>query len=294
MALGVLGDLEASERAYDWLATHQLGEGAWFNYYRAGTVDNPRLDSNVSAYVAVGVHHFAELVDDVATWRRWWPMVERALSFAVSLQRRDGTVAWARDASGRLERDALVTGCSSLLHSLECGVALGRQLDASTTHWSEALVRLRRALERSELFADKSQFAMDWYYPALSGALAPAAAEARLRLGEGTFVREGEGVRCVSTSEWVTAAETAECALAWALVGHRDRARDLLECTRRHRLADGSYLTGLVEPGGVSFPAGERTTYSAAAVVLADDALYETSSVRRSFRPGLGESLEDA
>ena len=57
---------------------------------------------------------------------------------------------------------------------------------------------------------------------------------------------EGKGIRCVSDEPWVTASETAECALAYAAIGDRDTATDLLRWTRAHRVDDGSYWTGLV------------------------------------------------
>ena len=294
MALTVLGDVEGAARAYDWLRAHQLGEGAWFNYYRSGTVENSRLDTNVSAYVAVGVLHFAVATQEWDDVSRWWPMVERALDFAVSLRRGDGTVSWSLDARGRRESGALVTGCSSVLHSLECGLVLARRRGERRDHWENAATELRRALrDPATNFLSKTH-SMDWYYPVLVGAFDEEEGREHLRRGESRFVIEGQGIRCVSTSDWVTAAETAECALAWALLGEEDVASRRLEETRRHRRDDGSYLTGLVEPGPVSFPQGECTTYSAAAVVLADDALRPDSSVRRSFRPALREALEDA
>lgn len=292
MALSVLGDLDSASRAYEWMARHQLGEGAWFNYYRGDAVENPRLDTNVSAYVAVGVFLFAVVSEDRSATARWWPMVDRALDFALSLQRPDGAIRWSLDSRGRAESDALLTGCSSLLHSLECGVALAESLGHRRDHWRVGAANLRHALRGpSEAFAAKDEFAMDWYYPVLVGALSPESGRARLNAGRTRFVIEGEGVRCVSSSDWVTAAETAECALAWTLVGDVEEARTLLGGTRRHRRLDGSYLTGLVEPGSVSFPTNECTTYSAAAVVLSNDALSELSPVRRCFRVGLDLSL---
>ena len=50
-------------------------------------------------------------------------------------------------------------------------------------------------------------------------------------------------------------------------------ARRLFVAAQELRLADGSYWTGMVYPEEMTFPAAERTTYTAAAVVLAADAL---------------------
>ena len=62
------------------------------------------------------------------------------------------------------------------------------------------------------------------------------------------------------------------------------------------RVEEGRYLTGVVHPNGVAFPDRERTTYSAAAVILAADALSEASPAAGLFthRTGLPELLETA
>ena len=129
---------------------------------------------------------------------------------------------------------------------------------------------------------------MDWYYPVLSGALTGEAAKARLADGWETFAMEGKGIRCVSDEPWVTASETAECALAYAVIGDRDTASDLLRWTRAHRRDDGSYWTGLVHDGPdapVRFPFEEHTSYTAAAVVLAADAIAGASPASALFTP---------
>ena len=90
---------------------------------------------------------------------------------------------------------------------------------------------------------------MDWYYPVLTGALTGEAAKARLAEGWDTFAMEGKGIRCVSDEPWVTASETAECALAYAAIGDRATATDLLAWTRCHRATTASYWTGLVYDG---------------------------------------------
>ena len=135
---------------------------------------------------------------------------------------------------------------------------------------------------------------MDWYYPVLSGALTGEAAKARLAEGWDVFAMEGRGIRCVSDEPWVTASETAECALAFAAIGDRATATDLLRWTRAHRREDGSYWTGLVYDGGrrpVRFPFEEHTSYTAAAVVLAADAIAGASPASRPVHPAAPPGL---
>ena len=75
-----------------------------------------------------------------------------------------------------------------------------------------------------EAFAPKHRWAMDWYYPVLTGVIGGADGRARLDDRFDTFVIDGRGVRCVSDRPWVTVAETCECALAHMAVGRRDIA----------------------------------------------------------------------
>ena len=129
---------------------------------------------------------------------------------------------------------------------------------------------------------------MDWYYPVLCGAVSGPAGRARLLEGWPVFVMEGVGVRCVSDQPWVTAAETAECVMALDACGLATEARALLGWTRHLRDHDGAYWTGCVHPQCVRFPGGERSTYTAAAVLLADHALYGRGPAAGLFR---GETL---
>ena len=137
---------------------------------------------------------------------------------------------------------------------------------------------------------------MDWYYPVLSGALSGAAAKSRLSEGWDTFAMEGKRIRCVADEPWVTASETAECSLAFATIGDRATATELLAWTRAHRLDDGAYWTGLVHRPGrepARFPFDEHTSYTAAAVILAADAIAGVSPASALFTgapPGAGDA----
>ncbi len=286
MALTVTGHVDAARAAYRWLANTQLGDGSWFNYYLGDRVRDARLDTNVCAYVAAGVYHFAIATGEADLAVELWPVVERAVEFVLGWQLQDGTIRWSLDAQGRPESYALLTGSSSILHSLRCAVALAELLDHSRPAWELAAGRLGHAVAHHPgAFAPKNEFAMDWYYPIFSGALVGESATRRLDAGWERHVMDDYGVRCVSTSDWVTAAETAECVLTLDAMGLTTRALDLFALTRRHRCADGAYLTGIAYPGGQTFPQGERTSYTAAAVLLAADALTSSSPAAGLFRP---------
>ena len=275
MALGVAGRRAEAERAFAWLGATQHDDGGWHTYYRGGRVEDPRRDTNVSSYVAVGVwHHW--LVTGDAGFLAWaWPMVRRAVDFALRLQQPGGEVLWSYEPDGRPGDFALLAGSSSVLLSVRCAVAAAAVLGEDRPDWELALERLASAVaHRSETaFEPKRRWAMDWYYPVLSGAMAGGVARARLAERWEEFVLPGFGVRCVSDHRWVTAAETAECALALDAAGLAGQARRLLTWCQYLRGPDGSYWTGCVHPQEVRFPAGERSTYTAAAVLLAADAL---------------------
>jgi len=200
-------------------------------------------------------------------------------------QREDGSVLWSVDPDGRLGRYPLLTGSSSIHHALCCGVACAQELGFERPDWELSAGRLAYVVENlPHVFEPKGEFAMDWYYPVLGGALKDARAHRRMDEWWDTFVMPGLGVRCVSTGPWVTAAETAECALALDALGRRDEALSLLEWTRAHRCDDGSYVTGIVYPERVTFPRGERTTYTAGAIILATDALSDCTAGAGLFR----------
>ena len=92
----------------------------------------------------------------------------------------------------------------------------------------------------------------------------------------------------MSDQPWVTGAETCELALALDAIGDRDAATGLVAAMQHLREPDGSYWTGLVLTDGVRWPV-ERTTWTAAAVVLAVDALHAAHPRSEIFRtPGVG------
>ena len=285
MALAVAGRRTEAEAAYQWLARIQRPDGAWHQYYTADGVDQDKLDANTIAYIATGVWHHWLRFRDPGFVAEMWPVVQRALDFVLGLQTPRGEILWARHADGTPWPFALLTGSSSISHSLRCGLAIAHTAGEERPGWELALARLVQTIRhcRAEAFAPKDRWAMDWYYPVLTGVVTGAAARARLAARREIFVHPGEGVRCVSNQDWVTTAETCECAMAHLAAGDRPAALTLFEWSQRLREPDDSYLTGRAFPANVSYPDAERTTYSAAAVLLAADALASDSPTSGLF-----------
>jgi hypothetical protein len=284
MALALGGRFREAERAYEWLVAMQRPDGAWHQYYLADSVEDAKLDANVCAYVAAGVWHHWLLTGDRGFVEEMWPVVEPAIEFVLGLQTPRGEIRWARHADGTPWSFALLTGCSSIHHSLRCAIAVAELLGHERPDWELSADSLGRVVaEVPEAFAPKDRWAMDWYYPVMAGVLTGEAGRERLREGRRTFVMEGKGTRCVSDRPWITTAETCECVLAHLGVGETETAADLFRWIANLRDDDGAYWTGIVYPELKHFPGGERSTYSAAAVVLAADALSRTSPASGLF-----------
>jgi hypothetical protein len=281
MGLLVAGRDDAVERAWAWARRTQRPDGSWAMKYVAGEVEDASGETNMAAYVAVGVWHHWLVRRDLRFVRALWPTVRRALDFACGLQLPFGGIAWSQEwsASGpaAVNGGALLAGSSSIHHSLRAGLSLAELLDDPQPDWELAAGRLGHALrEHRGDFLDKATFSMDWYYPVLGGAVRGPAGHALIRSRWDDFVVPGLGVRCVDTNPWVTGAETCELVMALEALGERERALRLFRDVQHLRDPGGGYWTGYVYPDDVIWPA-EHTTYTAAAVLLAHDALTDTT-----------------
>ena len=288
MALDIGGLRTEAERAYEWLMGLQRPDGAWHQYYAevdgATVVEQDKLDANVCAYVAGGVYHHFLRHKDSGFLEALWPTVAAAIDFVLDLQTPRGEILWARHADGTPWSFALLTGSSSISHSLRCAIAIATELGHERPEWVRSAAALAHVVGQvPDAFAPKHRWAMDWYYPVLSGVVGGEAGRVHLESRYGTFAVEDKGIRCVSDRPWITTAETCECAMAYLSVGMRDRAVELFGHAQTQRTDDGHYWTGIVYPQEVHFPAEETSTYSAAAVILAAEALDGTSPAAGLF-----------
>lgn len=281
MGLDAAGRSAEAERAYRWSAAAQRADGTWAAKYVAGEAVEHYVDANFTAYVATGVWHHWRTTRDASSARELWPMVDAAIDAVLPLQRTDGAFVWTPG-----EPDALVTGNASIAFSLRCALGLAQVVGADRPAWTSASSAVADALHRPELFEAKPH-SMDWYYPLLGAAWTADEAERRVKDGWDTFVVPGLGIKCVTPNTWVTGAESCELVLALDAVGRRDEAVQVFADMQHLRDDDGSYWTGFEYESEQRWP-DERTTWTAATVLLAYDALHRVTPGSGLFR---GEAL---
>ena len=283
MGLLVGGQVAAAEAAYDWCLATQRADGSWPMKVVGDRVEDASGDTNMSAYLAVGVWHHWLVRRDRGFVRRCWPAVRRGLDFVAAMQLPFGGIAWSQQDDGVVNAEALVAGSSSIHHALRAGLALADLVGEPQPEWELVAGRLGHALRvhRAE-FLDKATFSMDWYYPVLGGPLRGAEAAALLQSRWDDFVVDGLGCRCVDTNPWITGAETCELVLALDNIGD-PRARKVFADMQHLRHPGGLYWTGWVFPEDVFWP-DEQTTYTSAAVILAADALSRSTPGSGIFR----------
>ena len=278
MGLTVAGMHAEARKAYLWLAERQEADGGFWPAYAGGTaLDRTRKESHHAAYVATGLWHYYACTGDQGFAAELWPCAEAGLDFACGLQSAQGEIAWAALPDGRPYPDALVTGCSSVFKSLECGILLAGLLGRKRPDWSEVRVALGQALRSKpqrfdRTWESKQRFAMDWFYPILCGAISGHAARRRLQANWSRFVDSRHGCRCVSDQPWVTVAESSELVIALAAAGLPMRAARVFSWLQAYREPSGAYWTGYQLCLERHWPQ-EQPTWTAAAVLLAADAL---------------------
>jgi hypothetical protein len=287
MALAAAGHWAGVERAFDWLAKQQLPDGSWCRFYVPDGVTDARRDPNASAYVATGAWWCSLAGGGAPFLESAWAMVERAVSWCLRQQRPGGEVAWSVSPDGVQGGFALLAANCSIQHSLRSAAQVAAALGYDRAEWLAAADKAKAAVtnalqgrQDAKAFARKEHWAMDWYYPVLAGAVHGEAARRRICQRRAEFIEPGLGARCVSQKRWVTAAETAECSIAFARAGFREEATKLLSWTRHLRDDAGAYWTGCAHPECARFPLGQRSTYSAAAVIIADHVLSGKSAAQ--------------
>ena len=288
MGLAVCGHIDAARNAYDWLRRHQNPDGGWYaSYHFDASKNDLRTETNFVAYAATGIWHLYLITEDRAMLEQYWPMISRAMNLILSLRGDHGEIFWSIDPEKGIQRDALVTGCSSIYHSLGSAIkisdALGHPSDALQLTRDDLGIALREHPEAFDrTWESKARFSMDWFYPVLSGAIKGDAAIHRLNQRWDQFVVDKLGCRCVNDEPWVTIAETCELVMALNAVGDYSRAIEVFSWIHQFRDDQGAYWTGYVYPDQAIWPE-ERTTWTAGVVLMAADALAQKTPAHGLF-----------
>ena len=175
MGLTVGGYLEQARRAFDWLRSMQLADGSWFAAYRKGIPEDRTRETNMSAYIAVGVFHYWLITGDRDFLESMWDTVRRAIDFAVSHQRTNGEICWAISPQGKVDPMALLTGSSSIYMSLKCAMAIADELGMAAIPWTDAYQASRRCHLQSAVPVQHDQI------PIFHGLVLPGTVRCRYR-----------------------------------------------------------------------------------------------------------------
>ena len=276
MALLVGGEVEAAEAAYDWCVGTQRDDGSWPMKIVGGEVEDASGETNMSAYLAIGVWHHWLVRRDLGLRRAGCgrrtarPRLRRRHAAA------RGGIAWSQQ--GRRRRST-TTRCSPAARASTTRCAAASRsptpLDDPQPDWELAGGRLAHALrEHRDLFVDKADVLDGLVLPGPRRSASAAPGRATLLAAAGTTSScQGSASAASTTNPWVTGAETCELVIALDALGDRERAWQLFADMQHLRHDDGLYWTGYVFRRATSSGRHEQTTYTSAAVILAADAL---------------------
>lgn len=285
MGLTTAGLFGPACKAFTWLRERQLPDGSWYAAYTQDRPTDFTRETNHAAYIAAGLYHYHLVIGDDNFVAAIWPTVEKAIDFTLRHQAPSGEIYWALDPDGRVDRMALLTGCSSICFSLKCALALAAILHRHKPAWRSALQRLQSCIvEQPHRFnMTKARFSMDWFYPILCGVVQGRQAHERIERYWKKFVIPNMGVRCVSDQPWVTIAESCELIMALTAMDHLLPAHLLFSWIADRTFSDRTFWCGFTCPDLVCWPE-EKVTWTNAVVLLAADALYGLTPATHLFR----------
>ena len=284
MGLSVAEKKEEAESAFLWLKENQLSDGSWYSEYLMSSPVTKRKETNFSAYIATGLWHYYLIFEDKNFLKFMLPTITKSVNFVTSMQTEQGDIYWASEEEKEILDDSLITGSSSIYKSLECASAIfnllgesSLQVDISKKNLKNSILNNPERYDRN--WESKSRYSMDWYYPILCGIYDDKKSIKDIETKWSKFIVDDMGCKCVEEEPWVTVAESSELVLALVKIGLREEALKIFNSLHQWRdTQDGLYWTGYVYKDKKFWPV-EKPTWTAGAVLLAADALYE-------FTPG--------
>ena len=289
MGLNFANQKESSKLAFEWLIKNQNNDGSWFSKYN----DSHPLEKNKSThfgpYISVAALHFYKIFEDKEFLEYLWPNIKLALKFSLSLQIPNGTIPWSIDENGKIEEDYLLTGSSSILKSIECGIAISKLLNdkENISNWAQSYQSLSNAIRdpigKFDLLQDRKRFSMDWYYPILSGCLNDKERDYYIDKVFNDFYVEDIGVKCVIEEPWITVAETCEFIIALMISNRDEDAKKLLLDVLNICDKDNIPYMGWQYKENIFWPK-EKPSWTSAAAILAADTILDFSNASDLFK----------
>jgi hypothetical protein len=279
IALDLAGRFKEAAAAYEWSCRMQNPDGSWYSGYLDERPQELVRDANFAAYIATGMWFHYLATEDPVFLRHMWPTVEKGVDFTLSLQQPTGEVSWALSEKGNPWPGAILTSSCCIWHSLRNGINIAKTLGMLRPDWETANERLFAAIQGNPELFDKMgenerRYAMNWFYPILTGVLNGEKA-AEIITGEWSdFVIVGWGCRVAADEDVTAVAETSELIIALCLIGEYEKANKLLDWTLRLRDDKGGFCRGVKLPEREPCPGdSERATWTSAALIMAIAAL---------------------
>ena len=288
MALNLLDFKEEALKGFDWLISSQEHDGSWYSEYQGEKITNLNKETNFCAYISSGaLHHFLNF-KELSFLEKIWPTLKKSIEFVISGQTDEGDILWAKDYNEEWMDDSLLTGCASIFKSLNDFNKIAKTLGYEEFILKEEIKKLKDSIiNKSERFdrtwESKARYSMDWYYPVLCGIHNKQDSKKIINERWDEFVVPGLGCKCVSEEPWVTVAESCELILALNKIDEKKTALEIFEnISRLIDLKDKLFWTGYVYKDDKFWPI-EKPSWTAAAVVLAANSLFEFNSTSNFF-----------
>tara|TARA_X000000368_G_scaffold12044_1_gene9708 strand:- start:1374 stop:2423 length:1050 start_codon:yes stop_codon:yes gene_type:complete len=288
MGLNFANEYESSKLAFDWLIKNQNQDGSWFSKYMDDIPIEKNKPTHFAPYISVAALHFYKIFSDKEYLEYLWPSIESAINFSIKLQIQNGTIPWSVDKNQKIEEDFLLTGSSSILKSIECGIAISKIIKRTKNleDWNYSYELLSKAIKnpsgKFDLLKDRKRFSMDWYYPILSGCLNDNQKFFYVDKVFKDFYIKEMGIKCVIEEPWVTVAETCEFIICLMISGRDEDAKKLLKDVINISDINGVPYMGWQYEENIFWPL-ERPTWTSAALIIAADSVMGLSKGKDLF-----------
>ena len=289
MGLNFSNEKDSSELAFEWLIKNQNPDGSWYSKYSNNLPLERHKSTHFGPYISVAALHYYKIFEDKKFLEYLWPNIELALNFSINLQISNGTIPWSIDEKKHIEEDFLLTGCSSILKSIECGIAIAKLLDdkKNISNWMHSHEILSKAIKspsgKFDLLQDRARFSMDWYYPILSGCLNENENFFYIDKIFKDFYIKDLGIKCVIEEPWITVAETCEFIIALMIGKKNENAKRLLLDVVNICNENSIPYMGWQYEENIFWP-NEMPSWTSAAAILAADCVLDFSSASDLFK----------